>query len=101
MSPRRPRTALMIASGVGVSGLPVHAPARRRAASSASPPRPSPDRSWVITHRPVIAVKTRCRCCGVVGACRYQMIVLARLALALACAAGIVWFVVLPLIGWR
>jgi hypothetical protein len=29
------------------------------------------------------------------------MIVLARLALALACAAGIVWFVVLPLIGWR
>ena len=32
---------------------------------------------------------------------RYQMIVLDRLALALACAAGIVWFVVLPLIGWR
>jgi hypothetical protein len=32
---------------------------------------------------------------------RYQMIVLARITLALACAAGIVWFVVLPLIGWR
>jgi len=32
---------------------------------------------------------------------RYQMIVFARLGLALACAAGIVWFVVLPLIGWR
>ena len=32
---------------------------------------------------------------------RYQMIVIVRLALALACAAGIVWFVVLPLFGWR
>jgi hypothetical protein len=29
------------------------------------------------------------------------MIVLARLAVALACAAGIVWFVLLPLFGWR
>jgi hypothetical protein len=32
---------------------------------------------------------------------RYQMIVLARLALALGCAAGIVWFVLLPMFGWR
>jgi hypothetical protein len=32
---------------------------------------------------------------------RYQMIVIVRLALALACGAGIVWFVVLPLLGWR
>jgi hypothetical protein len=32
---------------------------------------------------------------------RDQTIVLARLGLALACAAGIVWFVLLPLCGWR
>jgi hypothetical protein len=32
---------------------------------------------------------------------RYQMMILARIALALACTAGIIWFVVLPLFGWR
>jgi hypothetical protein len=32
---------------------------------------------------------------------RYQGIVLARLALALACGAWIVWTVLLPLLGWR
>ena len=32
---------------------------------------------------------------------RYQMIWFARIALALACVAGIVWFVLLPLFGWR
>ena len=32
---------------------------------------------------------------------RYQMIFFARIALALACVAGIVWFVLLPLFGWR
>jgi len=32
---------------------------------------------------------------------RYQTIFFARLALALACAAAIVWFVLLPLFGER
>ena len=32
---------------------------------------------------------------------RYQTIVFVRIALALGCAAGIVWWVVLPLFGWR
>jgi hypothetical protein len=32
---------------------------------------------------------------------RYQTIWFARIALALVCVAGIVWFVVLPLFGWR
>ena len=30
---------------------------------------------------------------------RYQMIFFARIALALACVAGIIWFVLLPLLG--
>jgi hypothetical protein len=30
-----------------------------------------------------------------------QLDFFARVALAVACVAGIVWFVVLPLIGWR
>jgi len=32
---------------------------------------------------------------------RLQMNFFARAALALACLAGIVWFVLLPLFGWR
>ena len=31
----------------------------------------------------------------------YQMNFSARAVLALACVAGIVWFVLLPLFGWR
>ena len=30
---------------------------------------------------------------------RYQMVFFARIALALACVAGIIWFVLLPLLG--
>jgi hypothetical protein len=32
---------------------------------------------------------------------RYEIIFVVRIALALVCAGGIVWFVVLPLFGWR
>jgi hypothetical protein len=32
---------------------------------------------------------------------RYQMNFFARIALALACVAGIIWFVLLPLLGGR
>jgi hypothetical protein len=32
---------------------------------------------------------------------RYQMNFFARVVLALACIAGIVWYVLLPLFGWR
>ena len=32
---------------------------------------------------------------------RYQMNFFARVALALACIAGIVWYILLPFFGWR
>jgi hypothetical protein len=32
---------------------------------------------------------------------RYQMIFFAGIALALACVAWVVWFVLFPLLGWR
>jgi hypothetical protein len=32
---------------------------------------------------------------------RYEIILVVRIALALVCAGGIVWFVLLPLFGWR
>ena len=32
---------------------------------------------------------------------RYQMSFFARIALALACIGGIVWYILLPLFGWR
>jgi hypothetical protein len=32
---------------------------------------------------------------------RYQMIFFARIAVALACVAGIIWYVLLPLLGGR
>ncbi len=32
---------------------------------------------------------------------RYQMNFFARVALALACIAGLVWYFLLPFLGWR
>ena len=32
---------------------------------------------------------------------RYQMNFFARVALALACLAGLVWYFLLPFLGWR